>query len=74
MNIYKIYFTNPSERTSREIGKNRSFKKAERVIDRFLESKNYKAPYWRFWYDDIYGYVYDVGSWSGFFYIKEEVI
>ena len=74
MKIYKVYFTNPSRRTSREIGRNRSLKKAERVIYRFLENKNYKVPYLRFWYDECQRYVYDVGSWSEFFYIKEEVI
>lgn len=74
MNIYKVYFTNPSRRTSREIGRGRTLNQAERVIYRFLESKNYKIPYLRFWYDDYQRYVYDVGSWTEFFYIKEEVV
>jgi len=74
MNIYKVYFANSSRKPPREIGRNRSLKKARRVIYRFLESKNYKAPYWRGWYDEYQGYCYDVGSWSEFFYIKKEVI
>ena len=72
MKIYKVFYK--SGKIRKEIGKNRNFKKAERVIYRFLENKNYKAPYWRLWYDECEGYCYDVGSWSEFFYIKEEVI
>ena len=72
MKIYTVFYK--SNKTRKEIGRNRSLKKAERVIYRFLKSKNYKAPYWRYWYDECQGYCYDVGSWSEFFYIKEEVI
>lgn len=73
MKIYKVYFTNPSKRTSREIGKGRNLKKAERVVYRFLEEKHYTSPYWRFSYDKNRVWI-DVGSWSEFFYIEEEVM
>ena len=73
MKIYKVYFTNPSKRTSREIGKSRNLEKAQRVVYRFLKEKHYTSPYWRFSYDEN-GVWIDVGSWSEFFNIKEEVI
>ena len=73
MKIYKVYFTNPSKRTSREIGKGRNLGKAQSVIYKFLEKNHYKASYWRHWHDN-YGYWYDVGSWSECFNIKKEVI
>ena len=71
MKIYKVFYE--SGKITREIGRGRNLKKAQRVIYRFLEKNHYKAPYWRSWYDD-YGYWFDVGSWSEFFCIKEEVI
>lgn len=73
MKIYKVYFTNHSKRTSREIGKGRNLEKAQRVVYRFLKEKHYTSPYWRFSYDEN-GVWIDVGSWSEFFNIKEEVI
>ena len=73
MNIYKVYFTNPSRRTSREIGKGRTLHQAHKIIFRFLDNHNYKSPYQRMW-EDGDGIWVDVGSWSEFFCIKEEVI
>lgn len=73
MNIYKIYFTNPSRQTSREIGKGRTLNQAHKIIFRFLDNHNYKSPYQRMWEDED-GIWVDVGSWSEFFCIKEEVI
>ena len=73
MNIYKIYFTNPSRRTSREIGKGRTLHQAHKIISRFLDNHNYKSPYQRMWEDGDAIWV-DVGSWSEFFCLKEEVI
>ena len=71
MKIYKVFYK--TGKIIKEIGRGRNLEKAQRVIYRFLEKKHYKAPYWRSWYDD-YGYWFDVGSWSEFFCIKEEVI
>ena len=71
MKIYKVFYK--SGKITKEIGKGRNLKKAERIIFKFLKEKHYTAPYFRFWYDD-YGYWYDVGSWSEYFNIKEEVI
>lgn len=73
MNIYKVYFTNPSRRTSRKIGEGRTLKQAHKVIFRFLNNHNYNSPYQRMWKDKD-GIWVDVGSWSEFFNIKEEVI
>ena len=71
MKIYKVFYK--AGGATREIGKGRNLKKAQRVIYRFLEKNHYKAPYWRSWCDD-YGYWYDVGSWLEYFNIKKEVI
>lgn len=73
MNIYKVYFTNPSRRTSREIGRGRTLKQARKTIFRFLNNHNYYSPYQKMW-EDKDGIWIDVGSWSEFFNIKEEVI
>lgn len=73
MNIYKVYFINPSKRTSREIGKGRTLHQTYKIISRFLDNHNYKSPYQRMW-EDGDGIWVDVGSWSEFFCIKEEVI
>lgn len=73
MNIYKIYFINPSRRTSREIGRGRTLKQAHKAIFRFLNNHNYNSPYQRMW-EDKDGIWIDVGSWSEFFNIKKEVI
>ena len=71
MKIYKVFYK--SGKITREIGKGRNLKEAQRVIYRFLEKNHYKVPYWRHWHDN-YGYWYDVGSWSECFNIKKEVI
>ena len=73
MNIYKVYFINSSKRTSREIGKGRTLHQTHKIISRFLDNYNYKSPYQRMWEDEN-GIWIDVGSWSEFFCIKEEVI
>lgn len=41
-----------------------------RIIEDFLSSHDYKAPYWRIWEEDGKKW-YDVGSHSEFFYIQE---
>lgn len=71
MKIYRVFYK--SGKVTKEIGKGRSLRKAEYIIYKFLEEKHYTAPYWRYWCDG-YGYWYDVGSWSEYFNIKEEVI
>ena len=72
MNIYKVYFINSSSKI-REIGKGRTLKQAHKAINRFLNNHNYYSPYQRIW-EDKNGIWIDVGSWSEFFNIKEEVI
>lgn len=71
MKIYKVFYK--VGETTREIGKGRNLRKAEYVIYKFLKEKHYSSPYWRHWCDGR-GHWYDVGSWSEFFNIKEEVI
>ena len=71
MKIYKVFYK--SGKVTKEIGKSRNLRKAEYVIYKFLKEKHYSSPYWRHWCDDR-GHWYDVGSWSEFFNIKEEVI
>ena len=73
MNIYKVYFTIPSKRVSREIGKGRTLKQAHKIILKFLDNHNYYSLYQRMWEDES-GIWVDIGSWSEFFNIKEEVI
>lgn len=72
MNIYKVYFVN-SRGTSREIGKGRTLNQARKAIFRFLDNHHYYSPYQRIWEAED-GIWIDVGSWSEFFNIKEEVI
>ena len=72
MKIYRVFFFN-TRGMRREIGKGRTAKKANKVIVRFLNEKNYKSHYWRFWEEDGCTRI-DVGSWSEFFDVKEEVI
>lgn len=72
MKIYTVLYKNKFR--TREIGRGRNLRQAQRVIWRFLETKGYNSPYWRTWYDEYEGYVFDVGSWSEFFYIKEGVV
>ena len=71
MKIYKVFYK--SGEITKEIGKGRNLRKAEFIIFRFLKEKHYTSPYWRHWCDDC-GHWYDVGSWSEYFNIKEEVI
>ena len=73
MKIYKVNFVN-SRKESREIGKARNFKQANKIILRFLDNHNYKTYYQRTWVDVDGKTWVDVGSWSEFFFIKEEVI
>lgn len=72
MKIYRVFFFNTSG-MRREIGKGRTAKKARKIISKFLNEKKFKSYYWRTWEED--GCIrIDVGSWSEFFDIKEEVI
>lgn len=71
MKIYRVFYK--SGEITKEIGKGRNLRKAEYIIYRFLKEKHYTSPYWRFSYDEN-GVWIDVGSWSEFFNIKEEVI
>jgi len=73
MKIYRVFFFNTSG-MRREIGKGRTAKKANKVIVRFLNAKNYKPYYWRTWEEEDGCTRMDVGSWYEFFDVKEEVI
>lgn len=55
----------------REIGRAKTMKEADDIIQSFLDARNYKSPYWRKWLDnkDRTKIKVDVGSWTEFFYI-----
>ena len=69
----KVYFKN-SKGKERIIGKasckrGKTREKSTKIINDFLESKNYKAPYWRIAQHGNNIHI-DVGSWSEFFRIE----
>ena len=69
----KVYFKN-SKGKERIIGKasckkGKAREKSTKIINDFLDSKNYKAPYWRITYHENNVHI-DVGSWSEFFRIE----
>lgn len=72
MKIYKVCYK--SNNFTKEIGKGRTFKEANKVIHRYLKLRNYKSYYQRYWLDAYDTLWVDIGSWSEFFTIKKEVI
>ena len=69
----KVYFKN-SKGKERIIGKasckrGKVREKSTKIINNFLESKNYKPPYWRITQHENNVHI-DVGSWSEFFRIE----
>lgn len=69
----KVYFKN-SKGKERIIGKASCKKgkvreKSTKIINDFLDSRNYKAPYWRITQHENNVHI-DVGSWSEFFRIE----
>lgn len=69
--MYIIEFENTyGER--RKIGSTANRLKANRIIQKFLNSHNYKAPYWRINAIEDEVEQIDVGSYTEFFYIRKE--
>lgn len=67
---YIVTFKN-SKGVEREIGRAKTLKEADDIIQSFLDAHNYYSCYWRKWLDNEDGtkMKIDVGSWSEFFYI-----
>ena len=68
--MYLVLFEN-GKREQREIGKSESLNGAFKIIHSFLNEKNYKAYYTRYWEIETNVLQVDVGSWSEYFYIKK---
>lgn len=66
-----VYFENTNG-VQREIGTTDSEVEAFKIIRKFLDDHNYKAPYWRSWSGESGQTWIDVGSHTEFFVIKEE--
>lgn len=66
-----VYFENTNG-VQREIGTTDSEVEAFKIIRKFLDDHNYKAPYWRSWSGESGQTWIDVGSHTEFFMIKEE--
>lgn len=69
----KVYFKN-SIGKEKLIGKasckrGKAREKSNKIINEFLESKNYNAPYWRIMQHENNVHI-DVGSWSEFFRVE----
>lgn len=68
-----LYFQN-SQGKKRIIAKNLSDKRQiSEEINKFLKKHNFKCYYTRCWYDGEYT-VYDVGSWTEFFLVDDNVM
>lgn len=65
-----VYFEN-SNGTKREIGRAPTEQAARKIVQDFLALYNYKSYYTREWKEEGELKI-DVGSWSEFFYIKDE--
>lgn len=65
-----VYFEN-SNGTKREIGRAPTEQAARKIVQDFLALHNYKSYYTREWKEEGELKI-DVGSWSEFFYIKDE--
>lgn len=68
--VYIVTFEN-SKGVEREIGRAKTMKEANDIIQSFLDAHNYKSYYWRKWLNNNDGtkIKVDVGSWTEFFYI-----
>lgn len=68
--VYIVTFEN-SKGVEREIGRAKTMKEADDIIQSFLDKYKYESFYWRKWMDNEDGtkIKVDVGSWSEFFYI-----
>ena len=66
----KLFFEN-SQGVRRLIGEPVSIKAASEIIHAFCEERNFHIYYVRNWVDEG-ELVYDVGSWSEFFYLASD--
>ena len=64
----KLYFRN-SYGESRVIAEPKTLEEANKEIHKFCEERNFKIHYVRTWKNNDGAKVYDVGSWSEFFYL-----
>lgn len=64
-----LYFRRSNGKMKR-LGKDVSRDVAEQIIKDFIDQHNFKSYYWRLTFHDNC-IVYDVGSWSEFFYWGE---
>ena len=67
----KLYFEN-SYGERRIIAEPETEKEAMKEIHKFCDDRNFKSYYTRTWHNDKGEKVYDVGSWSEFFYLVNE--
>lgn len=67
----KLYFKN-SRGERRQIAAPTTEENALEVIHAFCEERNFKIYYTRTWVNSEGEKVYDVGSWSEFFYLVNE--
>lgn len=67
----KLYFEN-SYGERRIIAEPKNENEAWKEINKFCDDRNFKIYYIRSWRNDKDEKVYDVGSWSEFFYLVNE--
>ena len=67
-----LYFEN-SRGERRVIATPSTEEEANKEIHKFCEDRNFKIYYLRSWRDDDGLKVYDVGSWSEFFYLDDKI-
>lgn len=65
-----VYFENANG-VQREIGMADTQEETFKIIRKFLDEHNYKAPYWRSWSGENGETWVDVGSHTEFFVIKD---
>lgn len=64
-----IYFGGADVSTARWIGRANTLDEIYPIIRHFCDARDYKIPYIRRWEENGY-VVFDVGSWTEFFYVK----
>lgn len=67
---YQVIFENRFG-AERIIGFAENFRKANQIISKFCEDRNYRIPYVRYWVEDG-RFVQDAGSHVEFFYIARD--
>lgn len=68
----RVTFKN-SNGQERDIGNVVDFNDVFKVIKSFLDEKNYKSYYTRYWKNEKGIYIFDVGSHTEFFYLYPNV-